>query len=53
MIRKVARAEKVEIIDLFTPIADSKLFAGDGIHPNKAGAKRIAEVVHAVFSARK
>ena len=53
IIKKVAKSEKIEVIDLFKAIADPKLFAGDGIHPNKAGAKKIAEVVHGVLTSKK
>jgi lysophospholipase L1-like esterase len=49
MIRKVAEAEKLPLIDVQAGIASAELFDKDGIHPNAAGAKRIAELVAAAL----
>jgi lysophospholipase L1-like esterase len=49
LIKKVAEAEKLPLIDLQAGIAAAELFDKDGIHPNAAGAKRIAELVAAAL----
>jgi lysophospholipase L1-like esterase len=43
---KVAREEGAVLIDLHSVVASKDLFVGDGVHPNVAGAKKIAETVH-------
>ena len=53
MILAVAKEEGIPVIDLFKGIADKKLFSGDGIHPNAAGAKRMAEVIHGALTGAK
>jgi lysophospholipase L1-like esterase len=53
MILKVAKDEGCSVIDLHAAVATKDLFDQDGIHPNAAGAKKIAEVVYATLTARK
>jgi acyl-CoA thioesterase-1 len=53
MILKVAKEEGCGVIDLYKAVATKELFDQDGIHPNAAGAKRIAETVYATLSAKK
>ena len=53
MILKVAKEEGCGVIDLYKAVATKDLFDPDGIHPNAAGAKRIAETVFAAISAKK
>ena len=48
-IRKVAAEKKLPIIDLHTALANQPSLFPDGVHPNAAGAKRIAETVHAAI----
>jgi lysophospholipase L1-like esterase len=45
MILKAAKDEGCGVIDLYQAVATADLFDPDGIHPNAAGAKRIAETV--------
>ncbi len=45
MIQKVARGEGCGVIDLRAAVTGEDLFAPDGIHPNAAGAHKIAEAV--------
>jgi len=52
MILKVAKDESCGVIDLYKAVATKDLFDQDGIHPNAAGAKRIAETVFATLSAK-
>ena len=49
---KVAKEEGAVLIDLHTAVAVKELFVGDGVHPNVAGAKKIAETVHAVLAGK-
>jgi len=53
MILKVAKEEGCGVIDLHQAVATKDLFDQDGIHPNAAGARRIAETVFGALSARK
>ena len=47
IIREVAKAQDVTVIDTYTPFVNRKdLMVGDGVHPNAAGAKVLAETVH-------
>ena len=46
IVRELAERNGLELIDLYDAIGhDASLFSKDGIHPNKEGAKRIAEEV--------
>jgi len=53
MILKVARQEECSVIDLYRAVGAKELFDQDGIHPNAAGAKKIAETVSASLAAKK
>lgn len=53
MLLKIAKEESCGVIDLFTAVAAKDLFDGDGIHPNAAGARKIAETVHAALAKKK
>ena len=53
MILRVAKDEGCGVIDLYRAVATKDLFDQDGIHPNAAGAKRIAETVFASLKAKK
>lgn len=44
-IKKIAKAEKVKVIDLYKPLTGHGNLFKDGIHPNKLGAVLIAEAV--------
>ena len=47
IIRAVAKAHDAPVIDTYTPFVKRKdLMVGDGVHPNAAGAKVLAETVH-------
>jgi len=52
LLTKVAKEEGVAVIDLHAAVATKDLFVGDGVHPNVAGAKRIAETVHAALTSK-
>jgi lysophospholipase L1-like esterase len=52
MILKVAKEEGCGVIDLYKAVATKELFDQDGIHPNAAGAKKIAETVFATLNAK-
>src|SRR5688572_15934739 len=45
LLKKVAKEEGVAVIDLHAAVATKELFVGDGVHPNVAGAKKIADTV--------
>jgi lysophospholipase L1-like esterase len=49
VLRKVAKEEGAGLIDLHSAVAAPDLFDKDGVHPNAAGAKKIAETVHAAL----
>jgi lysophospholipase L1-like esterase len=46
-IKKVAAEKKLPIIDLHTALSGQPSLFPDGVHPNVAGAKLVAETVHA------
>ena len=50
---KVAKDEGCEGIDLYRAVATADPFDPDGIHPNAAGARKIAETVFASLSPKK
>jgi acyl-CoA thioesterase-1 len=52
LLKKVAAEEAVAVIDLHASVAAKDLFVGDGVHPNVAGARKIAETVHAALAAK-
>lgn len=45
LIDEIARQKHVEVIDLYTPLLGADALFPDGIHPNAAGAGRMAQVV--------
>jgi acyl-CoA thioesterase I len=49
LLTKVAKEEGVAVIDLHAAVAAKELFVGDGVHPNVAGAKKIADTVFAAL----
>lgn len=53
ILRKIAKEEGCPVIDLFAAVATQELFDPDGIHPNAAGAKKIAETVAASLREKK
>ena len=52
LLARVAKEEGALVIDLHAAVASKELFVGDGVHPNVAGAKKIAETVFAALSAK-
>jgi len=52
MVDKVAEHNSVDIIDLYTPLADKPTFFSDTVHPNAKGAKVVAETVAAALGRR-
>lgn len=46
VLKRVALEERVHLIDLNTPLMIHSEYFPDGVHPNKAGAVAIAEMVH-------
>lgn len=52
LLTKVAKEEGAVLIDLHGAVATKDLFVGDGVHPNVAGAKKIAETVHAALTSK-
>ena len=48
-IKAVAKKMKVEIIDLHTPLSGCPQYFPDHVHPNEAGAIRIAEEIYGVL----
>jgi len=48
-IRKVAADKKLTVIDLHTALADKKEMFPDNVHPDAAGAKLMAETIHAAI----
>lgn len=51
MIAEIATAEKVTVIDLFTPMRDQHALTPDHVHPNAAGATILAQTVAATIKA--
>jgi acetyl esterase/lipase/lysophospholipase L1-like esterase len=49
VILKVAKKNKLEVIDLHSLLTDETLIQSDGIHPNEKGAARMAEIVKEVI----
>jgi acyl-CoA thioesterase-1 len=52
ILAKVAQEEMAALIDLHEAVAAKELFVGDGVNPNVAGAKKIAETVFAALGAK-
>ena len=52
VLAKVAREEGAGLIDLHSAVAAAELFDKDGVHPNAAGAMKIAEIIHAALAAK-
>ena len=53
IILRVAKEEGCPVIDLFTAVGTKDLFDGDGIHPNAAGARKIADAVALALRGKK
>lgn len=53
MLLRIARDEGCGVIDLYKAVATKDLFDQDGIHPNAAGARKIAETVCASLGSKK
>ena len=51
-IQEAAKITSVSVIDLHTPLLGNKPWFPDTVHPNEAGAKRIAELVGTALKAR-
>ena len=51
-IKSVAKKMKLETIDLHTPMSGLPMYFPDQIHPNEAGANRIAEEIYRVISSQ-
>jgi lysophospholipase L1-like esterase len=45
MIKKVAKQNHIELINLYKPLSNHAAWFPDKIHPNKEGAGKIAEVI--------
>lgn len=52
MIAEIATAEKVTVIDLFTPMRDQHPLTPDHVHPNAQGAAILAQTVAAALQTR-
>jgi lysophospholipase L1-like esterase len=48
-IKKVAAEKQLSVIDLHTALSDKKEMFPDNVHPNAAGAKLMAETIHAAI----
>ena len=48
-IRRVAKKNKLELLDLHEVIIDEKYMSADGAHPNEHGAKELAKAVEAII----
>ena len=46
IINRLAKKNNLKTIDLYSALDSSDLLVKDGIHPNKEGAKRMAETVY-------
>ncbi len=45
IIKKVAKTENLQLIDLHSLFTDETLMQSDGIHPTEQGARRMAEII--------
>jgi len=52
LIAEIAAAEKVAVIDLFTPMRDHHDLTPDHVHPNATGAAILAQTVAAAITAK-
>jgi lysophospholipase L1-like esterase len=50
---RVAKEEGCPVIDLYAAVGTKDLFDADGIHPNAAGARKIAETVSLALRGKK
>lgn len=48
-IRRVAKRNKLELLDLHEVIIDEKYMSADGVHPNEHCAKELAKAVEAII----
>lgn len=53
MVKEVSRITKTSVIDLYTPFEGKHNLIPDGVHPNGAGAKIIAQAVKQAISKKK
>lgn len=51
-IKEAAKITGISVIDLHTPLLENKAWFPDTVHPNEAGAKRIAELTAAAITAQ-
>ena len=52
-IRRVAKRNKLELLDLHEVITDEKNMTSDGVHPNEHGATVLAKAVEAIIKKEK
>ena len=52
-IQKIAKKNKLTVIDMYHVITDSKEMTGDMIHPNDKGAARMAQTIAEIIKQRK
>jgi acyl-CoA thioesterase-1 len=52
LVEQVAKAKGLTVIDLYAAMADKPKLIPDGVHPNAAGAKILAETVRGVIAGK-
>ena len=52
-VQKIAKKNKLKVIDMYHVITDSKEMTGDMIHPNDKGAARMAQTIAEIIKQRK
>ncbi len=50
ILRDLAKKDRLPVIDLFSPLRDHPAWLPDGVHPDAAGARAIAETVAAAIT---